>query len=120
MEYNDESFYTQELSDRKHFKYPPFYHLINLLLLHKKVEVLSEGSRELGKRLRQKLGGRVMGPEFTIIPRINTYYQHQFVIKLEKDLSYSKVKQYISEVIDKWNAEKAYKAIRVKIDVDPM
>ena len=120
MEYNDEAFYTQELSDRKHFKYPPFYHLINLLLLHKKVEVLSDGSRELGKRLRQKLGGRVMGPEFTIIPRINTYYQHQFVIKLEKDLSYSKVKQYISEVIDKWNAEKAYKAIRVKIDVDPM
>ena len=120
MEYNDEAFYKQELADRKHFNYPPFYHLIHLTLLHKRVEVLSEGSRELGKRLKKKLGNRVLGPEFTIIPRINTYYQHQFIIKLEKSLSYSKLKKYLKDEIDRWNAEKSHKSIRVKIDVDPM
>ena len=120
MEYNDEAFYKQELADRKHFNYPPFYHLINLTLLHKRLEVLSEGSRELGKRLKKKLGNRVLGPEFTIIPRINTYYRHQFIIKLEKSLSYVKLKKYLKDEIDRWNTEKSHKLIRVKIDVDPM
>ena len=120
MEYNDEAFYKQELADREHFNYPPFYHLIHLILLHKRAEVLSEGSRELGKRLKKKLGNRVLGPEFTIIPRINTYYQHQFIIKLEKSLSYGKLKKYLKDEIDRWNAEKSHKSIRIKIDVDPM
>ena len=120
MEYNDEAFYKQELADRKYFNYPPFYHLINLTLLHKRLEVLSEGSRELGKRLKKKLGNRVLGPEFTIIPRINTYYRHQFIIKLEKSLSYVKLKKYLKDEIDRWNTEKSHKLIRVKIDVDPM
>ena len=35
MEYDFKSLYRQELADRKHFKYPPYYKLIKLVLLHK-------------------------------------------------------------------------------------
>ena len=120
MDYDFNSLYQQELGDRKHFKYPPFYRLIRLTLLHKKSDKLFTGSHRLANQLRQQLGDRVLGPECTIIPRINTYYQQQILLKVEKDLSLSKVKAHIQTTIDRWSQEDVSKSIRVKIDVDPM
>jgi primosomal protein N' (replication factor Y) len=120
MEYDFKSLYKQELADRKHFNYPPYFKLIKMVLLHKKSGFLFTGAHNLAKKLKFHLGDRVLGPEFTIIPRINTYYQQQILLKIENEISMSKVKEYIQKTIDVWGKEESSKSIRVKIDVDPM
>jgi len=108
------------LADRKHFKYPPFYRMIRLVLLHKKADKLQNGAKQLAKSLSSRMGDRVLGPEFTIIPRISNYYQQQILMKIEKSISISKVKDFIQQTINSWSMETDHKSIRVKIDVDPM
>ena len=120
MDYDFDALYQQELADRKHFKYPPFYRMIKMTLLHKKSANLFSGANLLANQLKSHLGERVLGPEFTIIPRINNYYQQQIILKIERELSLSKVKAHIRQLIDQWSKEEVSKSIRVKIDVDPM
>ena len=120
IEYDFKSLYKQELADRKHFNYPPYYKLIKLVLLHKKSGYLFTGAHQLTHQLKKQLGDRVLGPEFTIIPRINTYYQQQILLKVENKLSMTKVKEFVQSTIDMWGKEDYSKSIRVKIDVDPM
>ena len=90
------------------------------MLLHKKSGYLFTGAHQLANQLKKKLGDRVLGPEFTIIPRINTYYQQQILLKLENKLSMVKVKEFIKNTIEIWAKEDYSKSIRVKIDIDPM
>ena len=120
MEYDFKSLYKQELADRKHFKYPPFYKLIKLVLMHKNSNHLKMGASGLALKLKKILGERVLGPEFTIIPRINNYYNQQILLKLENSLPLSKVKKFVQESINQWTKEEGSKSIRVKIDVDPI
>jgi primosomal protein N' (replication factor Y) len=120
MEYDFKSLYKQELADRKHFKYPPYFKLIKLVLTHKNSSYLVVGANNLTIELKKRLGERVLGPEFTIIPRINNYYNQQILLKLENALSLSKVKEFIQLSINGWSKKDINKSIRVKVDVDPM
>mgnify|MGYP001346346025 CR=1 FL=1 len=120
MEYDYKSLYKQELADRKYFNYPPFYRMIRITLLHKRSENLIIGSNLMSKDLKLHLGDRVLGPEFTIIPRIKNNYQQQIFLKIEKEISLAKVKNHIRKIIDDWRQKKGSKSIRLKIDVDPM
>ena len=120
MEYDFKSLYKQELADRKHFKYPPYFKLIKLVLIHKNSSYLVVGAKDLTIELKKRLGERVLGPEFTIIPRINNYYNQQILVKVENALSLSKVKEFIQLRINRWSKKEGSKSIRVKVDVDPM
>ena len=120
MEYDFKSLYKQELADRKHFKYPPYFKLIKLVLIHKNSSYLVEGANNLTIELKKRLGERVLGPEFTIIPRINNYYNQQILLKIENALALSKVKEFVQLTINLWSKKEGSKSIRVKVDVDPM
>ena len=120
MEYDFKSLYKQELADRKLFKYPPYYKLIKLVLMHKNSNYLVGGANNLAFILKKRLGERVLGPEFTVIPRINNYYNQQILLKVENPLSMSKVKEYVQLSINSWSKTEGSKSIRVKVDVDPM
>ena len=120
MEYDFKSLYKQELADRKHFKYPPYFKLIKLVLMHKNSSYLITGANDLAILLKKKLGERVLGPEFTIIPRINNYYNQQILLKIENALSLNKVKDFVQLSINRWSNKECSKSIRVKVDVDPI
>ena len=120
MEYDFKSLYKQELADRKHFKYPPYFKLIKLVLIHKNSSYLVEGANKLAIELKKRLGEKVLGPEFTIIPRINNYYNQQILLKIENALALSKVKEFVQLTINLWSKKEGSKSIRVKVDVDPM
>ena len=120
MEYDFKSLYKQELTDRKHFKYPPYFKLIKLVLMHKNSSYLIAGANDLSIVLKKRLGERVLGPEFTIIPRINNYYKQQILLKVENALSLSKVKEFVQLSINGWSSKEGNKSIRVKVDVDPI
>ena len=120
MEYDFKSLYKQELADRKHFKYPPYFKLIKLILMHKNSSYLIAGANDLSIVLKKRLGERVLGPEFTIIPRINNYYKQQILLKVENALSLTKVKEFVQLSINGWSSKEGSKSIKVKVDVDPI
>jgi primosomal protein N' (replication factor Y) len=109
----------QELLERKNFKYPPFVRMINLMVSHKKQELVEHGSKELARRLKTFLGERVLGPQFPYIARIKDRYRMEMIIKIERDASVTKTKQQIQFTMDKFLSEKDFKALRITVDVDP-
>ncbi|NNK81096.1 MAG: hypothetical protein HKO93_06335 [Flavobacteriales bacterium] len=109
----------QELLERKNFKYPPFVRMINILVSHKKQELVEHGAHELARKLKVFLGERLLGPQFPYISRIKDRYRMEMMIKIEREASITKAKQQIQTTIDRFLSEKEFKSIRVTVDVDP-
>jgi primosomal protein N' (replication factor Y) len=115
-----QSMYRQQILERRNFKYPPFYRLINLSLKHKDATLLNEGAKELAAMLRKRLQNKILGPEYPLVSRIKNLYIKNILIKLEKNEKLSQHKNAISEIIDDFLTLGKYKSIRVIVDVDPV
>jgi primosomal protein N' (replication factor Y) len=117
-DYND--LYNTEMAERKNFKYPPFYRIINLDIKHQNPEVLYNQAVYLGNELRKHFGERVIGPETPLISRIRNYYIKSIMLKFEKDgISIVKAKAILKEVIVQFQTTKLSKGSIVVPDVDP-
>jgi primosomal protein N' (replication factor Y) len=112
--------YQSQILERRNFKYPPFYRLINLSLKHKDARILNDGARELALLLREPLGKRILGPEYPLVARIKNLYIKNILIKLERNENRIVNKHLIQQIIDKFRGEALYKSIRVLVDVDPV
>jgi primosomal protein N' (replication factor Y) len=112
--------YFTEMEERKSFKYPPFYRVINLDVKHKDPEVANNQAIYLGNELRKHFGDRVIGPESPLISRIRNYYIKSIMLKFEKDgVSILKAKSTLREVIIQFQTTKLSKGSIVQPDVDP-
>jgi len=112
--------FNNQLVDRKKFKYPPFYRLIRIILKHKEPKTLNRASKILSDQLRSRLGKRIIGPEYPIIPRIKNQYIKHILVKMEREASGSKIKTEILKQIDVFQEDKENRSVRVILDVDPM
>jgi primosomal protein N' (replication factor Y) len=112
--------YFTEMPERKSFKYPPFYRLINLDVKHKDPEVLHRQAEYLAMELRKHFGERVIGPEAPLIGRIRNFYIRSILLKFEKDgVSINKAKTIIRDTITQFQTTKLSKGCIVQPDVDP-
>ena len=112
--------FSEEIEHRKNFKYPPFYRLIELTVMHRDMDTINLAADELADKLRSILGKRVLGPEFALIPRIKNLYHKKILLKIAREESSVKVKEKIFELISHLQSNDAYKAVKVQADVDPM
>jgi primosomal protein N' (replication factor Y) len=120
IENNYHDLYFTEMEERKSFKYPPFYRIINLDIKHKDPEILYNQSVYLANELRKQFGDRVIGPEAPLISRIRNYYIKSIMLKFEKDgISINKVKTAIRDVITQFQTTKLSKGSIIQPDVDP-
>ncbi len=114
------SLYFTEMEERKSFKYPPFYRIINLDIKHKNPDILYNQAEYLATELRKHFGDRVIGPEIPMITRIRNYYIKSIMLKFEKDgVSINRVKTAIKDVITQFQTTKLSKGSIVQLDVDP-
>jgi primosomal protein N' (replication factor Y) len=112
--------YNTEMAERKSFKYPPFYRLIQLDIKHKDPEILYHQAEYLARELRKQFDDRVIGPEYPLVGRIRNYFIKSILLKFEKDnVSLNKVKATIREVILQYNTTKLSKGSIIQPDVDP-
>ncbi|MEA3497099.1 MAG: primosomal protein N' [Bacteroidota bacterium] len=115
-----EGFYNLYMKERRGFKYPPLTKLILISLKDKSQTKVSEGGEFLAKRLKLKLGKRVLGPEAPPISKLRNLYINQIMLKFERDNALIKnAKETLIDEISKFNFDTRYKSIRVVIDVDP-
>jgi primosomal protein N' (replication factor Y) len=112
-------FYNHQLSERKNFRYPPFYRLVKLTLRHKKLEVVSKAANLLAEELRKSLGNRVIGPEFPLINRMFNLHQKCILVKIERDMHFTERRMLIRQSIETISLSDGFKSLQIVPDVDP-
>ena len=113
-------FYTNLLEERRDFHYPPFYHLVYVYLKHRDENTVNSAGLELGSRLREVFGARVLGPDKPAVARVKTLSIRKVVLKLENGIDLPRVRQYLRGVLDAMMKDKRYGALQVYYNVDPL
>ena len=113
-------FYRELIAERQAFHYPPYYRLIYVYLKHKNDGIVDTASHELGARLRQWFGGRVLGPDKPAVARVKTLSIRKLVLKLELGIDLPKVRQYLLQAQQQLMQNKRYNALMVYYDADPL
>lgn len=112
--------YETQKAERKQFKYPPYYRIIQMNLRHKDARVLKQAAFEMGHQMQTVFGSRVLGPIDPIISRIQNYYIKQIILKIENKASSAKAKEILHTITDNFLADSRFKSLRISLDVDPM
>jgi primosomal protein N' len=115
-----QAFYTDLLEERRLFRYPPFFRLVYVYLKHAKEQVAETAGIELGSRLRQLFGDRVLGPDKPAVARVKTLHIRKLVLKLEPSLSGEQVRQCLRYAHNEMTKDKKYATLHVFYDVDPL
>lgn len=108
------------LEERALFHYPPFYQLVYVFLKHNKNEVVETAAVEMGSRLKQLFGTRILGPDKPAVARVRTMHIRKIVIKLERNLDSKKVREALRWVQKQMMQDKHYAALHIYYDVDPL
>ena len=115
-----EGFYGDLLEERQLFHYPPFHHLVYVFLKHKYENVVETAGLELGGRLRQYFGGRVLGPDKPAIARVKTLHIRKLVLKLENGINLGQAREALRYVQKQMMLDKRYATLQIYYDVDPL
>lgn len=118
-EANFEKMFLQAMPERKLFRYPPWYRLINLTIKHKNRERAQLAARQLAQELHKTFQNRVLGPEFHLIAKIQLYYQLVIRIKLEKGFAPDVAKSQVMQAIEKVKGKEYNASVQFIPDVDP-
>ena len=114
------TFFKELLDERREFHYPPFYHLVYVYLKHRDENIVNTAGVELGSRLRDIFGDRVLGPDKPAVARVKTLSIRKIVLKLENGIDYPRVRQYLRGALEAMMKDKRYGALQVYYDVDPL
>ena len=114
------AFYKSQLEERTAFHYPPFFHLIYIYIKHRNNDIVESASIELGSRIREIFGNRVLGPDKPTVARVKTLHIRKIMLKLENGIDYKLAKQYLRSIRDTMMKEKRYGALTIYFDVDPL
>ncbi len=115
-----QTFYRELASERRLFHYPPFHRLVYVYLKHRHDDTVNTASLELGSRLRQWFGARVLGPDKPAVARVKTLSIRKLVLKLENGIDMPKVRQYLALAQQQMLQDKRYSSLQIYYDVDPL
>ncbi len=115
-----ETFFQELLSERRAFRYPPFYRLVAVYLRHKDDSLVNTAAIELGSRLRQWFGDRVLGPDKPSVAMVRQQHIRKVVLKLENGIDMKKVREYLLMAQSQMLTDKRYASLMVYYDVDPL
>ena len=113
-------FFQRESAERKKFRYPPYFRMIQIELLHKQAPVVEHTAKVFADMIRKVVGDRLLGPAPPSIARLRGQYIQQITIKMEKDPKAAyRIKQLILDSKATLKQINACKNVRINIDVDP-
>ena len=117
-----EDMFTDQIDERKQYKYPPFYRLIKITFKHKDYNKLNEAAKWFSESLKNVFNSsghlQVLGPEFPPIARIRNEYIKNVLVKLPTQQSVKQTKEMIKKVNKSFNAIAHYRAVKVIVNVD--
>ena len=102
------------------FGYPPFMHIIDIYIKHKRDDVCNAAANQMGAMLKQLLGERVLGPERPVIARVSNMYIQKIVLKLEIGIDLKKVRQCLQQIRTQILSVQNYSSAVIYYDTDPV
>lgn len=112
--------YRDLIAERQAFRYPPYYRLIYVYLKHKSDSTVHTAGLEMGSRLRQWFGNRVLGPDKPAVAKVKTLCIRKLVLKLENGIDGQRVRQYLLMAQQQMMQDKRYASLQIYYDVDPL
>ena len=112
--------YKDLIAERQAFRYPPYHHLIYVFLKHRQETTVHTAAIELGSRLRQWFGGRVLGPDKPSVAKVKQQNIRKLVLKLELGIDMKRVREYLLMAQSQLLADKRYSSLQIYYDVDPL
>lgn len=112
--------YTNEIVERRDFKYPPFVKLIQITLRDRNYQKMRQAANWYAKAMRVPFSRQVLGPEDPAIGRIRNQYITHIMLKIPHNHSVKQTKQNLQRIHNQFSAIKEFRSVRVIIDVDPI
>ena len=112
--------YEDQTAERKLFHYPPFCRFIYVYLKHRKEDVVTQAADTLAAWLRTAFGDKVLGPDKPPVGRIQMLFIKKIVIKLDLNMSGTKVRDYLLSVQRQLIEDERFRSLVVYYDVDPV
>lgn len=113
-------FYNEEIKYREIFRYPPFSHLMNIVVSGEKEEEVKNTAvstyltcQKLINKLQNKSYNKILGPAPAPISKINNRYRWQVILKSED-------RDILTEIAEEIQKMKYSKDIRIAVDIDPL
>lgn len=113
------SMYKSQIVERRVFRYPPYYRLIDVTLRHKDEAVVNAAAAHYAAALRAKFEGRVMGPEFPSVSRIRGLYLKKIMVRFAVGEAISEAKKTMMTLAGEILKEKDFARVQIVFDVDP-
>ncbi len=112
--------FLDELRERKHFSYPPYFRIIQIDIKHKDFSKNQQIAERFVQIIKQSLGSAVIGPQVPLVGRIRNYYIQTILVKIDlENQSIYKVKEFLRNQISDFEAHKDNKGAFAVINVDP-
>lgn len=120
MENDYYGMYEHELEERRKFRYPPFYRIINIYIKHRDCKTTEEIANIMAEMMHRIFGNRILGPDKPPVSRIQTLHIRKIVLKVENGLDIKFVKEQLRTIYRQMQENKKYKSFLINYDVDPM
>ncbi len=111
---------NSELAERKAFGYPPYSHLIRLLMRHEEYNLLHHAAHALATVMRKKFGARVMGPVSAALEMLRGEHRAEILLKIESGASMQRARTLLREAIATVEGDPQYKTVKISVDVDAL
>lgn len=111
--------FNEQIQERRVFRYPPFYRLIQITLKHRDTDLLNRAADWLAAQLRGTFAWRIMGPEYPLVSRIKALYLKQITIRFEKNEPIADAKRVILQMTSDLSKQDGWSSVSVAFDVDP-
>ncbi len=112
--------FSQQMAERKLFRYPPYYRLIKVVVKHQNKDRLDLAAGHLASSLRSLFNRNVLGPEYPVVSRIQNWFQKEILIKIPRDGKIQEAKTKIMEIIYHTKSQPNNSQLIIYADVDPM
>lgn len=120
IDHDYEGMYKGQVLERRNFKYPPFYRLIEFSVRHKDKELTEEAAKYLAIQLRSTFNERVLGPEFPPVARIRNRFHKNILLKIEKTASLNRAKKLVKDCLLEFQQHSDFRKAQVVVNVDPV
>lgn len=110
------SFYRQEMQYRQHAKYPPFCHMVSLLIQSKKEDLVHKIALDVKDYLETHIHkGQILGPARSVIFKMQDIYRERILIKF---VDSQEIYDALSVINDYYNKKQKGK-VTVVCDFNP-